>query len=54
MGPNGPCSELIYHDDTIYEDWIDFMFTLVHKSILVTTQGCIRDSEQGLWNGLIN
>ena len=19
MGPNGPCSKLIYHDDTIYE-----------------------------------
>ena len=31
MGPNGPRSELIYHDDTIYEGWIGFRFTLMYK-----------------------
>ena len=35
MGPNGTYFELIYHDDTIYESWIDFKFILVHKGILV-------------------
>ena len=48
MGPNGPRFKLIYYDDTIYEGCIDSRFTLVHKSVLVITQGCIGDSEQGL------
>ena len=48
MGPNGSCSQLIYHDDTIYEGWIDFRFIPMHKGILVTMQGCIWDNEQGL------
>ena len=28
-------SKLIYHDDMVYESWIDFQFTLVHNGILV-------------------
>ena len=35
MGPNGPHSELIYHDDMVYENWIDSRFILVHKGFLV-------------------
>ena len=33
MGPIGPCFELIYHDDMVYEDLIDFRFVLVHKGV---------------------
>ena len=44
MGLNGPSSKLIYHDDTIYEGQISYWFTLVHKGILVITQGCTKDS----------
>ena len=39
MGPNGPCSELIYLVTMGYESWIGFKFTFVHKSIFVITQG---------------
>ena len=35
MGPSDPCFELIYHNDMVYEGWIDFGFTLVHKGVLV-------------------
>ena len=48
MGPNGPCSELIYHNDIVYEGWIGFIPTLMHKGILIIMQGCIGDNEQGL------
>ena len=48
MGPSSPCSELIYHDNTVYEGWVDFRFILVYKSVLVITQGCIGDNELGL------
>ena len=48
MVPNGPCYELIYHDDIVYKGWIGSKFTLVHKGVLVIMQGYIRDSEQGL------
>ena len=34
MGPNGPCFKLIYHDDTIYEGWIDSIFTFMHNNVL--------------------
>ena len=54
MGLSGPHFELINHDDTFYEGWIDSRLILVHKSILVTTQGCIGDNEQGIWFGLIH
>ena len=37
MGLSGPYSELIYHDDTIYEGLINSRFILVHKGILVIT-----------------
>ena len=47
MGPNRPCFELIYHDDISYEGYIGSMFTLVHKGVLLTTQGYIRDNKQG-------
>ena len=35
MGPNGPHAELIYHDDIVYEGWIDSKFILVHKGVFV-------------------
>ena len=35
MGPNGPRSEFIYHNDTVYESWISSMFILMHKGVLV-------------------
>ena len=54
MGSSGPYYELIYLVGMGYEGWIDSMFTFVHKGVLVITQGCIRVSEQGLWNGLID
>ena len=43
VGLSGPCSELIYHDDTVYEGWIESRFILVHKSVLGIMQGCTRD-----------
>ena len=54
MGPKGPFSKVVYHDVTIYEDWIDFRFILVHKGALVITQSCIGDNEQSLWFKLID
>ena len=54
MGHNGPHFRLIYHDDKIYEGWIGSKVILVHKSVLVITQGCIEDNEQGLWIGLMD
>ena len=35
IGPSGPYSKLIYHNDTIYEGWIDSTFIIVNKDILV-------------------
>ena len=35
MGPNGPRSELIYHDDMVYVGWISSKFIIVHKGVLV-------------------
>ena len=32
MGLNDPHSELIYHDDTVYEGLIDSRFILMHKA----------------------
>ena len=37
MGSNGPDSELICHDDIIYEVWIGSWFTLMHKGVLIIT-----------------
>ena len=54
MGFNGPHSKHIYHDDPIYKGWISSRFTIMHKGILVITQGCIEDSEQILWIWLID
>ncbi|RVW94929.1 hypothetical protein CK203_034503 [Vitis vinifera] len=34
MGHNGPYFELIYHDDMVYESWINSRFTFVHKDVL--------------------
>ena len=39
MGPSGPRFKLIYHDDTVYEGLIDSRFILMHKGVLVITQG---------------
>ena len=47
-GISGPYSELIYYDGTTYECWIGSSFILVHKGVLVISQGFIRDNEQGL------
>ena len=54
MGPSGPRSEFIYHDDMFYEGWIGSRFILAHKGVLVITQGYIGNNEQGLWIGLID
>ena len=48
MNSSGHRSGLIYHDDTNYEGWIDSWFILMHKAVLLITQGCIGDSEQDL------
>ena len=48
IGPSSSRSKLIYHDDMVYEGWIDSKFILVYKSIWVIMQGCTGDSEQGL------
>ena len=37
MSSNGSHFKLIYHDDMIYEGWINYKFTLVHNGILVST-----------------
>ena len=37
MGPSGPRSKFIYHDDMIYNGQIDYRSILVHKGVLVTT-----------------
>ena len=37
MGPSGPRSELVYHDDTVYEGWIGSRLIFMRKSILVIT-----------------
>ena len=54
MGLNDPCFELIFLDGTVYEGWMGFQFTFVHKGVLVITQGCTTDSEQVLWTRLID
>ena len=54
MGSNGPHFELIYHDDTVYEGWIGSRFILMHNRVLIITEYCIRDNEQGIWIGLID
>ena len=54
MGPNGPCSELIYLVGIGYEGQIDSRFTFVHKGVLVIMQVCTGISEQGLWIGLLD
>ena len=54
MGPNSPCSELIYLVSMDYEGWIVSRFTFVHKGVLVITQGYIGVSEQGIWIGKID
>ena len=53
-GCSGPHYDLIYHDDTIYEGWIDSRFILEHKGVLVIMQGCTNDNEQVLWIELID
>ena len=35
MGPNGPCSKLIYLVGTSYKGWIDSRLTFVHKGVLI-------------------
>ena len=47
LGPSDPLSELIYLVNMGYEGRISFRFTFVHKSILVTMQGCTGVSKQG-------
>ena len=54
MGPSGPRSKLIYHDDIVYESWIDFRFIPVHQGTLVITQDCIDDNKQCLYIVLID
>ena len=33
-GPSGPRFVLIYHNDMVYEGWIDSKFILMHKGIV--------------------
>ena len=54
MSPNDPHFELIFFDDIVYEDWMSFQFTFVHKGVLVIVQGCTRISKWYLWIGLID
>ena len=54
MDSNDPRSELIYHNDTIYEDWIGSKFIFVYKGVLAIKQDYTKDSEQGLWIELID
>ena len=55
MGLSGPRSKIICHDGIlVYEGWIDSWFTLMQKSVLVIMQGCIWDSEQVFYIGIIN
>ena len=37
--PQQSMFKLIYLDDMIYEGWISHWFTLMHKDVLVITQG---------------
>ena len=53
MDPRGPCSELKFLDDTVYEGWMSFKSTFMHKGVLVM-QGCTRISEWYLWIELID
>ena len=48
MSPNYPRSKLIYHDGMIYEGWIGFRFTLVHKGYFGNYARLLGDGEQGL------
>ena len=48
MGPSGPHSNLIYYDDMVYKNSISSRFILVHKGVLIITQSCIENNEQGL------
>ena len=54
MGLSGPHSELIFFDDTVYEGWMSFQFTFVHKGVLVITQCYTRISEWYVWIELID
>ena len=54
MGLSGSHFKLIYHDDIVYKSWIDSYFIIVHKGVLVITQGCIEVSEQVLYIRLID
>ena len=54
MGPSSLRFKLIYHGDIVYEGWIDFKFTLIHKDVLVITYGNTKDSKQDLQIGLID
>ena len=54
MGPNGPYFELIFLDDTVYEGWMGYQFTSMHKDVLVIRQGCTRISEWYVWTKLID
>ena len=45
MGLNGSHFKLIFIDDIVYEGWMGFQFTFMHKGILVIMQGCTGISE---------
>ena len=48
MGPNSSHSELIYHDDMVYNGWIGSQFIFMHNGILVNMQGSTGDNKQVL------
>ena len=45
MGSSSPQSKLLFLDGTVYEGWMGFQFTFVHKDILVIMLGCTGISE---------
>ena len=54
MGSSSPQSKLLFLDGTVYEGWMGFQFTFVHKGILVIMLGCIGISEWHIWIELID
>ena len=45
MGVSGPRSELVFLYDKVYEGWMGFQFTFVHKGVLVIAHGCTKICE---------
>ena len=53
-GSSGPHSRLIHHDIMVCKGWICPIFILVHKGVLINTQGLTRHNKLDLLNELID